>query len=546
MNAEAIEFQITEALRQIAHRAGLEGAHPVLEIPRNSEYGDLSSNLAMTTAALVGLKPRVWAEKIAAEFPLSSSGVERVEIAGPSFLNFHLSRRYFLNLLSEILAQPDSFGSADSGRGQRWLFEFVSANPTGPLNIVSARAASVGDALVRIFNKLGYEAHSEFYVNDGGRQVRLLGASLKARLNQIENSALDAEFPVEGYRGEYVFDLARSWREENGDTDPPDDDRVGRWAADKLRDEQERTLSQFRVKFNRWFRESEIYSGKRDQDAIERLRSKEAVYVKDGALFFQASRFGDDEDRVLVKSDGSCTYVVPDIAYHLDKKQRGFDRAVDLLGPDHHGYIDRMRAALKALDLPDDFLQAILVQQVNLKRGGVEVKMSKRAGQMVTLEELIEEVGVDAARFFFLRRRITSPLDFDINLAQRHNDENPVFYVQYAHARIKSILRQPAAEKLISREPDLALLGEAEELDLLRVLARFPWTLTAVARRVDPHPLTGYLIELARAFHLFYTRHRVIGADDSLSCARLALSRGAAEVIRSGLSLIGVEAPEKM
>jgi len=342
-----------------------------------------------------------------------------------------------------------------------------------------------------------------------------------------------------------VLDLAQDWLKDNDSEKIPDDAALGQWAAGRIRQGQEASLRSFRVEFNNWQRESDLYAEGRAQRVIDVLSQRGLTYQKDGALFFKASQFGDDEDRVLRKSDGDFTYVVPDIAYHLYKRERGFDTAVDLLGPDHHGYIQRMEAALKGLGVPDGFLKALLIQQVNLKRDGQEVKMSKRAGVGVTLDELVEEVGVDAARYFFLLRRITSPLDFDIDLAMRHSDENPVYYVQYAHARICSILRQPQAlESTLAA--DLSLLTEPEELGALRAMARFPWTLSAIVRGVDPHPLTAYLTDLAKSFHQFYTRHRVITDDAGLTAARLALCRGVAAMLKDGLNLMGVSAPEKM
>ncbi|MDP8229130.1 MAG: arginine--tRNA ligase [Candidatus Electryoneaceae bacterium] len=438
------------------------------------------------------------------------------------------------------------------------------------MNIVSARAASVGNTLVNVFKKRGYDTHSEYYVNDGGRQVKLLGASVRVRLDQLDANTVSAPpflgqlvagvggpchqvIPDGGYHGEYVIDIARAWREDHPDISPPDDMTLGLWAANRIRGHQEKTLKKFRVTFDRWFRESEIYADADNgpETVIEKLNERGLTYTKDGALFFKASEFGDSEDRVVITSDGRFTYIVPDIAYHL-RKHQNFGKAVNLLGPDHHGHILQLKAALKALETPDDSFIPMIVQQVNLKRAGQPVKMSKRAGVGITMEELLDEVGVDAARFFFLRRKITSPLDFDIELAKSHSDENPVYYVQYAHARIQSILHQPAASVLADyssksdQTVDLTVLTAPEDLDLLRVMARFPWTLSAVVRGVDPHPLVTYLIDLARAFHSFYANQRVISDDTCLTVARLILCRGTAGVIAEGLRLIGVEAPDRM
>ncbi len=547
---ETIEEYIVPILADLCHSVGISDPKIALEIPRKKEHGDLSSNVALTASKQTGTPPQQLAEKLAAGFPTDSDRVESVSVAGPGFLNFTLPGRYFHQLLKDIVTAPEGFGSSDEGGGARWLFEFVSANPTGPLNIVSARAASVGDTLVRIFRKRGFQADSEFYVNDGGGQVRKLGASVRARIKQIETGAETAEIPEGGYHGEYLVDVAQALIDENGlsgSAGLEDEEHVGRSAALKIRKNQEETLQRFGVTFDRWFFESELYDEENSQvtGAYNSLVERSKTYEKDGAVHFKASEFGDSEDRVIKTSKGTFTYVVPDIAYHLNKLGRGYVKAVDLLGPDHHGHIVQLRAALAAIGLPREFFHPIIVQQVNLKRGGVEVKMSKRAGVGITLDELIDEVGVDAARFFFLMRRITSHLDFDMELARRHTEDNPVYYVQYAHARICSILRQPGAKES-DEDVDLSILTEGEETDLLRALARFPWTLASIVRGIEPHPLTSYLTELARGFHLFYSRHRVIGDDRRTTAARLMLCRGVAGVLSGGLRLMGVGAPEVM
>lgn len=549
----SIEEIISVTLMELCRKEGITDQRISLEIPRDRKYGELSSNVAMIAARRLGTGPLALAEKLAASFPTSTDGVEAVNVAGPGFLNFKLSPTYFHNLLEHIVADPSAFGAADEGRGERWLFEFVSANPTGPLNIVSARAASVGDTLVKVFKKRGYDAHSEYYVNDGGNQIRLLGASVIARIEQTLSGADTADIPEGGYHGRYVLDLASEWLEKHPDMYPPDPKMngvyyakaLGKWAAEFIRKQHEETLKEYGVIFDRWFRESEMYRSGMVDFAFSELQKSNSTYRKDGAVYFCAGDYGDSEDRVILTSKGDFTYVVPDIAYHMDKRRRGFKKAVDLLGPDHHGHIVQLRAALKAANLPDEFFYPIIVQQVNLKRSGREIKMSKRAGVGITLTELVDEVGVDAARFFFMMRKITSHLDFDIDLACRHSDDNPVYYVQYAHARIQSIFRQPGVRK-VTVDSDLSLLTNEEELDLLRWLARFPWTLSVIVRGVDPHPLTGYLTELARSFHLFYTRHRVISDDTALTAARLTLCRGVAGVLSEGLSLMGVSAPDMM
>lgn len=555
MSRRPVESEIVETLSQLLAELGSSSNEEIrLEIPRQKGFGDLSTNIAMTRSSAVGMKPRQLAEFIVAKFPTSADGVEKVEIAGPGFVNFHLSSVYFHTLLNDILASPGTFGDGNEGQGAKWNFEFVSANPTGPLNVVSARAASIGDALVRIFRKRGFNARSEYYFNDAGRQVRLLGASVKARYRQIVSNLETAEIPEDGYHGEYVRDIAEAWMNNHPGSQPDSDEETGNWASEWMLAQQSGQLERFRVKFDLWFREGSLHNSGQVENVISRMRNLGQAYEKDGALWFKASEFGDSDDRVMVTSEGRPTYRVPDMAYHIDKFERGFEKAVVLLGPDHHGAIITLTAALKALGLPDGFYNGMIVQQVNLMRDGEPVKMSKRAGQMVTLDELVDEVGVDAARFFFLRRKISTPLDFDIELAKRHSDENPVFYVQYAHARICSIFRQPAVAEMQNDERKTMNKGyemysrlvAEEELDLLRTMALYPWSLAAVVRSVEPSLVTTYLMDLAKSFHYFYTKHRVITDDRELTAARLDLCRGTAAVLKNGLGLIGVEAPERM
>jgi len=550
LKRRSIESEIVENIKSILSSLGSTvTSENRLEIPRQKGFGDFSTNVAMTHSAGLGMKPRQLAELILEKYPTSSERVSKVEIAGPGFVNFHVAPNYLYNLISDILADPDSFGASDEGNNARWNFEFVSANPTGPLNVVSARAASVGSALVSIFQKRGFDASSEYYFNDAGRQVRLLGASLKARYRQIVTGAEAAEIPEDGYHGEYVRDIAQAWIDGHPHLEPGSDEEVGAWASDWMLAAQRGQLERFRVVFDLWYREASLHNSGKVDAVINRMKALGSAYEKEGALWFKGSEFGDTDDRVMVTSEGRATYRVPDMAYHIDKYERGFEKAVVLLGPDHHGAIITLTAALKALGLPDGFYNGMIVQQVNLMRDGEPVKMSKRAGQMVTLDELVDEVGVDAARFFFLRRKTSTPLDFDIELAKRHSDENPVFYVQYAHARICSILRQPGAvENSLSDFPNSVFerLTAEEELDLIRILALYPWTLSSIVRSLEPSAITTYLMDVARSFHHFYQKHRVITDDQELTTARLNLSKAVALVLKNGLALIGVEAPERM
>ena len=542
-----IEQSIIDNLSEQLKRAGVSSPVVTLDLPTKEGFGDLTSNCAMVYAKQLRLNPRQFAETLAGNFPLSADGISKVEIAGPGFLNFHISPAYFYSQLRSVLTDPATYGLTNEGQGEKWHFEFVSANPTGPLNIVSARSATIGSTLVRCFRQLGYTAFAEYYVNDAGGQVLKLGQSLLARVRQKIEGSETADIPEGGYHGDYLIPLAELWMNEQGsDVAKADPAVVGRWTADKIRQQQESTLLTFLVEFDLFFRESELYASGVVDPAFQQLKERGLIYEKEGAVWFKASEFGDSEDRVLVTSDGRFTYIVPDIAYHLQKHSRGYAHAVNLLGPDHHGHILQLQAALKALDLPPDFFHPFIIQQVNLKRDGEPVKMSKRAGVGITLDELIEEVGIDAARFFFLMRKMSTPLDFDLEIAKRNSDENPVFYVQYAHARIRSILRQPGAEGFHWEKADLTLLTEPEEISLLRHISRYPAMLKSVVRNIDPHPVTVYLIEMARLFHLFYARHRVITESQPQTEARLALCTGVAGILSAGLVLVGVSAPDKM
>lgn len=538
MSRQAVDQLITTELTERLSAIGIANPDVVLDLPAKEGFGDFTSNTAMVYAKQLGMNPRQLAEKLVANFPTDPCGVEKVEIAGPGFINFHLSPAYFQNELQRIIADPVQYGQSDEGRGEKWHFEFVSANPTGPLNIVSARAATIGSTLVRCFRQLGYTAFAEYYVNDAGGQIQKLGQSLLARAN-------GTEIPEGGYHGDYLMPLAEEWVREGKSSDA-DSMAVGRWTADRINRQQQQTLDTFLVQFDLFFRESELYASGIVSPAFEQLKARGLTYEKEGAVWFKASEFGDSEDRVLVTSDGRFTYIVPDIAYHLQKYARGYAHAVNLLGPDHHGHILQLQAALKALDIPSDFFHPFIIQQVNLKRDGEPVKMSKRAGVGITLDELIEEVGVDAARFFFLMRKMSTPLDFDLEVAKRNSDDNPVFYVQYAHARIRSILRQPGVEQIEGAEVDYSLLTAPEEIALLRHLSRYPAMLRSVVRNIDPHPVTVYLIEMARLFHLFYARQRVISDSVPLTTARVSLCLGVAGILRTGLELVGVTAPDRM
>jgi arginyl-tRNA synthetase len=551
-----IEAHLAERLERAIERAGLnlpDGARIDVEVPREPEHGDWATPVALTLAKTARRPPRQVAETLRDALEIEPDVVSSVEIAGAGFLNFRLAPAWLCSNLSRILNAPDDYGTSPAGLGEKILIEYVSANPTGPLNVVNARAASIGDALIRILNAAGYEARGEFYANDWGLQAELFGASIESRF--AERLELPAPpIPEQGYAGAYVTEIASAVIEADGRAwlGLPERERRLRfagWGIDRILERQQRDLERFGARMDRWFRESELHRGGAVQKAQARLVERGLTETRDGALWFRSTAFGDQEDRVIVRTNGEPTYFLADAAYHHDKFSRGFDRLIDLLGPDHHGHVQRMQGVIEALGWPKDRFEVILIQWVRLLRGGEPVKMSKRAGEFVTLDDLVEEVGVDAARFFFLMRRAESPLDFDLELAVKRSEDNPVYYVQYAHARIAHVLdyaRQQGVPEpgLASVRPDL--LHEAETLTLLRGLAGFPSLVAAAARHREPHRIPMYLKELAAKFHSFYHPHRVVGPDAAVTAARLLLTRATGVVFRRGLNLLGVSAPESM
>jgi len=554
-----LKQKLAAALQQAAERARAAGELTFeklpeieLELPKEKEHGDLASNLALVLARQAKKAPRAVAESLLRHFSSAGTWVERVEVAGPGFINFFLDPGWLYLVPRLIEEQGEGYGRTDVGQGQKVMVEFVSANPTGPLVLVSARAAAVGDTLANLLDWAGFQVHREFYINDAGNQVGRLAQSLEIRLRQQLGEELP--FPEDGYPGEYLIDLARQLLEEEGARvlDLPEDERrrqLADYAVTKLVAEQKKDLEEYGVNFDRWFSERSLHETGAVREVIEILQARGLTYEQDGALWFKSTAFGDDKDRVLVKGDGEYTYFVPDIAYHLNKYRRGFDRVIDLLGPDHHGYLGRLRAAVQALGYPGDSLEIMIVQLVRLVRQGQAVRMSKRRGEFVTMEELVSEVGKDAARFFFLLRSADSPMDFDLDLAQLQGNENPVFYVQYAHARIASLLRQAQELGVVvpaAAATDLGLLASEEEKNLLKKLAEFPEEVLEAALAREPHRMTRYLLELAGLFHYFYTRHRVLGEKPEVMAARLVLAKATGQVLRNALGLIGVTAPERM
>jgi arginyl-tRNA synthetase len=560
----SITERLTEGVRTALANAGLPDPETCpWEIPRQTEHGDYATSVAMTLARAARRPPRQVAELIAKHFP-SLPEVERLEVAGPGFLNVFLSPAWCAGALREILDAGDAYGRGESERGRRLRLEFVSANPTGPLVIVNARAAAVGDALARLLRAQGAEVTTEYYVNDAGTQFEKLARSLEARVRQFFGE--EASIPEGGYTGDYIVELALTYLDEHGTRpggarpavlDLPDPERVehfGRWAVTYYVKQQRKVLRDYGVEFDVWTSEQrDVRDRGLAEKVLDELAARGLSYAKDGALWLRSSELGDDggddKDRVLRRSSGEATYFAVDVAYHHYVKFRAADRVINLFGPDHHGYVPRMKAAMLALGHPPEAFEVLIVQLVTLLRDGQPVRMSKRRGEFVLMEELLEEVGRDAARFTFVTRRHDSPLPFDLAVATRRSAENPVYYVQYAHARIKSIYKQ-AAEQGIVVPPldgvDLSALREGEELALVKRLLQYPEVVKGAAGALEPHRVAYWLQELAGMFHPYYKNHRVIQDDRRLMFARLALCAGVGQVIRNGLELLGVSAPESM
>jgi arginyl-tRNA synthetase len=554
---------VKATLQALIHRAlaqlQVEGALPPgelpavsLERPKQKAHGDFATNAAMVLGGRARKKPREVAQALCTKIGDGGGLLARTEVAGPGFINFFVSEQAWQAALGKILEAGERFGRVDHGHGRRVNLEFVSANPTGPLHVGHGRQAAVGDAVARLLEAAGYEVHREYYINDAGHQVQILGRSVYARYREL--CGLSFEFPEDGYPGEYVREIAAELREREGDrlASLPEAQAVetcGRHAAQVLLRGIQEDLERFQVRFHRWFSEQTLVESGEVQAAIDRLRSAGRLYDRDGALWFRSEAYGDEKDRVVVKADGSRTYFATDIAYHDDKFQRGFDWCIDVWGADHHGYIPRVKAALQALGHDPDKLSVVLVQFVNLIGG----RMGKRSGNLVTLRELLDEVGPDAARFFYLLRSQNNALDFDLRLAKEQTPENPVFYVQYGHARICQLLeraRQDGHPLPSFSSEAVAALRLPEELAIVRQALAFPEVVAIAAAELEPHRVVFYLQELLGLFHSYYTKYkhteRVVSSDPAKTRARLLLCEALRVVIRNGLALLGVSAPSRM
>jgi len=519
-----------------------------VEVPRREGQGDFSTNMAMVVAGREKRNPREVAAALAELLAPGDELLERVQIAGPGFVNFFLNPRVWATVLPEILQQDTNFGLSDQGKGKMVLVEFVSANPTGPLSVGHGRNAILGDTIARLLAAVGYAVQREYYFNDAGRQMRVLGASTKARY--LELLGLPAEFPEDGYQGDYIYDIAGAIKEEHGDTRKDADVLFFKQRAQKaIFADIDTTLKRIGIGFDSYFNEHTLYEKGLIDDVVAELKKKDLVYEKDGATWFKTTEFGQEQDRVIIKKTGEPTYRLPDIAYHREKFRRGFDWMIDIFGADHIATVPDVMAGIRALGYDDEKVTVILHQFVTLMRGGKQVKMSTRKATFVTVDELVDEVGVDALRFFFLLRKPDSQLEFDLDLATSQSQENPVYYVQYAHARLCSIGRQ-AKEQGVDPGPvaeaDLALLKTDEEIDLLKKMAEYPALVSGAARDLAPHRIIFYLMDLAGRFHRYYNKHKVLGDTPVLTAARLHLCRTLQVVLRNGLELAGLSAPEKM
>ncbi|MBN1689070.1 MAG: arginine--tRNA ligase [Candidatus Omnitrophica bacterium] len=551
---ESIESVIMNHLKEYAKAKGVDlpGDLAVdLVVTKDPSHGDFSTNIFFKLAKAMKEKPSAIAVEIAGliqkDKEAKKAGILKCEVAGPGFMNIYLEKESLGKALQEVRKQDEKYGESDSGQKKKVLIEFVSANPTGPLTIAHGRQAAVGDSIARILKAAGYDVVKEFYLNDAGRQITLLGESLYARY--LQHFEHEAEVPPEGYQGEYLLELAKKLAGEQGDQllaqkKDKSVDLCREYAVKHLLGLIQTDLKKIDVEFDDYFQESTLYKKGSVQEAIDYLNQNKHLYEEDGALWFKSSKFGDDKDRVVKKSTGEWTYLAPDIAYHRYKFQRGFQWLINLWGPDHHGYVSRLKAACQALGHDAKEVAICIVQLTTLYRKGQPVRMSTRAGEFVTLRELVDEVGADAARFFFIMRKVSSHLDFDLDLAKQKSQENPVYYLQYAHARIASLLKY--AERTVPKTANFDLLDSKEERELIKRIVDYPKAIARAGEALEPYRVVDYLHELATEFHKFYSFHRVVTENEELTGARLILVEATRIVLRNGLAMLGISRPETM
>ncbi|MEC1459442.1 arginine--tRNA ligase [Bacillus spizizenii] len=553
--AEQMKDVLKEEIKSAVLKAGLaeESQIPnvVLETPKDKTHGDYSTNMAMQLARIAKKAPRQIAEELVSHFDKGKASIEKLDIAGPGFINFYMNNQYLTKLIPSVLEAGEAYGETNIGNGERVQVEFVSANPTGDLHLGHARGAAIGDSLCNVLSKAGYDVSREYYINDAGNQINNLALSVEVRY--FEALGLEKPMPEDGYRGEDIIAIGKRIAEEYGDrfVNEEESERLAFFREYGLKYELEKLrkdLENFRVPFDVWYSETSLYQNGKIDKALEAIREKGHVYEEDGATWFRSTTFGDDKDRVLIKKDGTYTYLLPDIAYHKDKLDRGFDKLINVWGADHHGYIPRMKAAIEALGYEKGTLEVEIIQLVHLYKNGEKMKMSKRTGKAVTMRDLIEEVGLDAVRYFFAMRSADTHMDFDLDLAVSTSNENPVYYAQYAHARICSMLRQGEEQGLKPAvDLDFSHIQSEKEYDLLKTIGSFPEAVAEAAEKRIPHRVTNYIYDLASALHSFYNAEKVIDPEnEEKSRARLALMKATQITLNNALQLIGVSAPEKM
>jgi arginyl-tRNA synthetase len=538
-SADQIRAELVRAARSIG---APDDVDPVVERPRDQSHGDWATNLPMVLARPLKSKPRAVAENLRDAMSLAGAGVSRIEIAGPGFMNFWLDAGFVAGGLRTILTANADYGRSDAGRGRPVNVEFVSANPTGPLHVGHGRQAALGDAIATLLETTGWKVTREFYYNDAGAQIENLAASVEARLRELRGE--NGQIPEGGYHGEYIRELAERYAAEN------DGLSVREFAVRELRKEQDLDLQAFGVHFDNYFLESSLYTDGMVEETVSLLVASGKTYEHDGALWLRTTEYGDDKDRVMKKRDGTHTYFVPDVAYHTTKWKRGFRRAIDVQGADHHSTVTRVRAGLQALQIgaPPNYPEYVLHQMVTVMKGGEEVKISKRAGSYVTVRDLVNEVGRDAVRYFFLMRKSDSQLIFNVDLAASQSEENPIYYIQMAHARMCGIFRvgELDREAFSAEGVPLDVLAEPEEQTLIKELLDFPEIVESAAQSLEPHRIATYLLETARLAHVWYHKHHVLEQAEDVTRARLALARAAQIVLRNGLGILGITAPERM
>ncbi|MBU0904676.1 MAG: arginine--tRNA ligase [Firmicutes bacterium] len=555
MNAvEQVQQVVKTAIQQAVLKAKLAETESVpaihLETPRDKTNGDYATNIAMQLTKIAKMPPRAIAEAILENLDATNTPIEKIEIAGPGFINISLRKDYLADVIKAVIEQGSNFGRSQAGANEKIQVEFVSANPTGDLHLGHARGASVGDSLCNVLDFAGYQVSREYYINDAGNQINNLALSLEVRYNEALGK--DMEMPEDGYRGQDIIDIASALVAEHGDAllAKTEKERFDFLRAHGLKIELaklQQDLADFRVNFDSWYSETSLYDGGKIEVALDKLKANGHVFDEEGATWFRSTTFGDDKDRVLIKNDGSFTYLTPDIAYHEDKISRGYDQLINIWGADHHGYIPRMKAAIQALGYDRDMLEVMVIQMVQLYKDGEKMKMSKRTGKAVTMRELVEEVGLDAVRYFFAMRSGDSHMDFDLDLAVSQSNENPVYYAQYAHARISSILRQAEEQGFTASTENLNLLQAEKEIDVLKKVGDFPQVVADAAKNRSPHRVANYIQEVAATFHSFYNAEKVLDpSNEEMTRARIALITAVRTTIANALRLIGVSAPEKM